>query len=118
MNASSSGAGSSSGANQRSSVDVVPARSSPPAGRASQVSDSTLRSSVRLHPDAEELDRLDLEAGLLAQLAAERVERVLVLLEEAAGNVPAGRARVVAAASEQHAAVALDERCAPGTEFA
>src|SRR5437773_11315109 len=47
---------------------------------------------VVLGPHAEELERLDLQACLLAQLAAKRVERILALVEEAAGNVPqAGR---------------------------
>src|SRR6187401_3050706 len=42
---------------------------------------------VAVHPGAEELQRLDLEPRLLAQLAAQAVERVLAFLEEAAGSV-------------------------------
>src|SRR5438105_12771761 len=49
---------------------------------------------VAVHPDSEELERLDLEAGLLPQLAAQAVQRVLALLEEAAGNVPAALDRL------------------------
>ena len=65
---------------------------------------------VWLHPDADEAPRLDLEPGLLAQLANEGVERMLVLLEEAAGEVPEADARVEGPPPEQQAAVALDER--------
>ena len=65
---------------------------------------------VRLHPDADEALRLDLEPGLLAQLTHERVERMLVLLEEAPWEVPEADARVEGPPPEQQAAVALDER--------
>ena len=54
--------------------------------------------------------RLDLETGLLAQLADEGVEWMLVLLEEAAGEVPEADARIEGPPAEQQAAVALDER--------
>ena len=63
-----------------------------------------------LHPDADEALRLDLEPGLLSKLANERVERVFVLLEEAAGQVPHADARVERAPPEQQPAVPLDER--------
>ena len=65
---------------------------------------------VRLHPDADEALRLDLEPGLLAQLAHEGVERMLVLLEEAPREVPEADARVEGPPPEQQAPVALDER--------
>ena len=63
-----------------------------------------------LHPDADEALRLDLEPGLLAQLAHDGVERMLVLLEEAAGEVPGADARLEGPPPEQQPAVALDER--------
>ena len=65
---------------------------------------------VRLHPDADESLRLDLEPGLFAQLAHEAVERMLVLLEEAPWEVPEADARLEGPPPEQQAAVALDER--------
>lgn len=64
---------------------------------------------ARLHPDADELLRLDDEAGLLAQLPDERVERMLVLFEEAAREVPLPNARVVGAPSKQQSAVPLHQ---------
>jgi hypothetical protein len=63
-----------------------------------------------LHPDADERLRLDLEAGLLAQLANEGVQGMLVLLEEAAGKVPQADARLERPPPEEEPAVALDER--------
>src|SRR5207247_4762365 len=65
---------------------------------------------VGLHPGAEELDRLRLEARLLEQLAAEAVEWVLALVEEAAGEVPEAGGRIVRTAAEQHASVLLHPR--------
>src|SRR5207247_591324 len=65
---------------------------------------------VRLHPRAEKVDRLRLEPRLLAQLAAEAVERVLALFEEAAREVPEPGRRIVRAPAEQHAPVFLDQR--------
>ena len=62
----------------------------------------------------EELGRLDLEAGFLAQLAPERVERMLELLDEAAGEVPEAGTGIVSPAPEQDAAVALDQRLRAG----
>jgi hypothetical protein len=64
---------------------------------------------IRLHPDADELLRLDLQPRFLAQLPDERIERVFVLLEEAAGQIPFSDARFVGAAAEQQLSVALDE---------
>ena len=69
--------GSSSGANQRSSTRSSAARSNAARDARVQVRERTVRPwSYRLHPDAEELRRLDLEPGLLAQLAdgARRVD--------------------------------------------
>ena len=43
---------------------------------------------VAVHPDPEEVERLDVETRLLAKLAAEAVERMLALLEEAARECP------------------------------
>ena len=63
-----------------------------------------------LDPDADERLRLDLEPGLLAQLADEGVARVLVLLEKPSGQVPEPEARLERAASQEQAAVPLDER--------
>ena len=63
-----------------------------------------------LHPDADELPWLDVEPGLLLQLPDERVERMLVLLEEAAGQIPEPGARLVRAAAEQQPPFPLDER--------
>ena len=72
---------------------------------------------VGLQPDAEELGRLDREPGLLAELAAERVERVLGFLDESARYVPEPGAGIVAAASEQNAPVPLDERLGAGNRI-
>jgi hypothetical protein len=60
---------------------------------------------VRLEPVPEEVEHLDLERGLLADLAPQRVERVLVLVQEAAGEIPQPLAGVQRAPPEQHAAV-------------
>src|SRR5262245_2404435 len=53
---------------------------------------------------------LDLEPGLLEQLAAKAIERRLALLEEAAEEVPATRIRLVRAQAEEGAFVLDDER--------
>ena len=45
---------------------------------------------VWLDVDPQELNRLDLEPGLLTELAAEPVERVLGLVEKASRKIPAG----------------------------
>ena len=62
-----------------------------------------------LHPDADELLRLDLEPRFLTQLAYERVERVLLLFQEAARQVPLSHARLVGAPPQQQAAVPLHQ---------
>jgi len=54
-------------------------------------------------------DRLDLEAGLLEELAAKRSERFLSLLEEAAGGVPVAVPERRRAATEEQAALLVDD---------
>jgi hypothetical protein len=56
---------------------------------------------VRLEPVPEELDRVDLERRLFADLPAQRVERELVLVQEPAGQVPEAGARILRAPAEQ-----------------
>lgn len=64
---------------------------------------------VRLVPEAEKGERLDLESGLLADLASQRLERLLALLEEAAGQIPVAAPRLEATAAEQYAPVVVEE---------
>jgi hypothetical protein len=64
---------------------------------------------VRLDVDAHQLDGLDLQARLLTKLASEPVDRVLGLVDEAAREIPVALARVVCAAREQDAPVALED---------
>ncbi len=63
---------------------------------------------VRLDPVAEELGRLDLERGLLADLSTQRIERMLVLVQEAAGKIPEARSRVERTTAEQHAPTGVE----------
>ena len=81
--------GSSLGANQRSSETSSAATGSPATIRAVQTRFSVAFASgavaVRLHPDPEEALGLDRQPRLLEELALEAGERVLVLLEVAAG---------------------------------
>jgi hypothetical protein len=56
---------------------------------------------VAVEPGADELTRLDVEPGLLAELAAQRVERALGLLEEPARKIPGVSIRVVGTTHEQ-----------------
>jgi hypothetical protein len=58
---------------------------------------------VGLEPEAEKGGRFELELGLFAHLASKRVERMLVLVEEAAGKIPKTGGRIDGAPSEQHA---------------
>ena len=58
---------------------------------------------VGLEPVTEELLWLDLERRLLAHFAPEAVERVLVLVQEAAGEIPPAFPGIAFPASEQHA---------------
>src|SRR5919109_2758202 len=57
---------------------------------------------VGLEPVPEELPGLDHERSLLADLAAQAVERDLVLLQEAAGQIPAAGRGIVRAPAEQN----------------
>jgi len=59
---------------------------------------------VRLQPVAEKFLRLDLEPGLLADLAPQRIERMLVLVQEASRQIPEALTGIERAAPEQHAA--------------
>src|SRR5688572_19294110 len=70
---------------------------------------------VRVGPDAGELQRLDLEPCLLAELTAQRVERVLAHAEESSGYVPLPGLRLEGAAREQESAIPVeDERACSG----
>src|SRR4051812_24729274 len=62
---------------------------------------------VRLEPEAQELERLELEARLLAHLATEAVERQLVLAQEPTRKIPQTLAGIERAAAEEHAAVVV-----------
>ena len=64
---------------------------------------------IGLDVDAEELDRLDLEAGFLEELPAEPVGGILGLLEEAARKVPVAPARLERTPGEEDAAVPLED---------
>jgi Cyclic nucleotide-binding domain len=58
---------------------------------------------VGLEPVTEEPGGLDLERGLLADLATQRVERVLVLVEKAAREIPEAGPGILCSPTEQHA---------------
>src|SRR5262249_9567240 len=75
---------------------------------------SLLTVAVAIHPGADELERLDLETRLLAELAAKRVERVLALLEEASGQVPLSPLGLDRPPSEQEATGAIGDEGAGG----
>src|SRR5438093_3041224 len=64
---------------------------------------------VGLVPETEEPERLDLEAGLFADFAPQRFQRLLALLEKAAGQIPTAAPRLEAAAAEQHASLVVEE---------
>src|SRR5712691_180456 len=64
---------------------------------------------VRFVPEPEKAEGLDLESGLLADLASQRIERLLALVEEAAGQIPIAAPRLEAPAAEQHAPVVVKE---------
>src|SRR6266576_7077455 len=63
---------------------------------------------VGLEPEPEEVDRLDLEGGLLANLPPKGVERMLVLVQKSAGQVPQTLARIERATPEQHSAAFVE----------
>jgi diacylglycerol kinase family enzyme len=69
---------------------------------------------VAVHPDSEELERLDLDSRLLAQLAAHAVPRMLLLVEKPARKIPLAGERVDAAPREQNAPVAVETDRARG----
>lgn len=56
---------------------------------------------VRLEPEAEKVERLELKCRLLAHFSPQRVERQLVLVEEAAGQIPQTLPRIEGAPPEQ-----------------
>jgi hypothetical protein len=64
---------------------------------------------IRLDVDPQELGGLDIEPALLAKLAAQRVERVLRLVDEATGQVPVALARLECTPREQHPTVTLED---------
>jgi cyclic nucleotide-binding protein len=63
---------------------------------------------VRLQPVPEEFLRLDLEPGLLPNLPPEPVERVFVLMQEAARQIPETLARIECSAPKQHASLLVE----------
>jgi hypothetical protein len=63
---------------------------------------------VRLEPEAEEVERFDLEARLLPELAAKRVDWVLVLVEEAAREIPPASTGIDGAPSQQDASALVE----------
>ena len=81
--------------------------------RASQTRLSTLAASrafaVRVDERAEERSRLDPDARLLVELAAEGVERVLSLVDEASEHVPEACVGIVGATPEEHATRVVDD---------
>src|SRR5262245_48526286 len=68
---------------------------------------------VAIHPDPDEVPGLDLEPGLLEQLAPEPGERMLALVEEAAWEVPVAAEGLAGAAGEEGAALVVghDRAC-------
>src|SRR5215218_7092666 len=69
---------------------------------------------VDVHLDRDELERLDLEPGLLAQLTDDRIAWMLALLEESAGQVPLALVGRPGSPAEQDAAVIGDDDGARG----
>src|SRR5262249_19697129 len=65
---------------------------------------------VAVEPGAEESRRLDLEPGLLAQFAAQRVDGMLGLVEKAAGHVPRAAVGIAGATDEQQPPFRIDEQ--------
>ena len=72
---------------------------------------------VWLDVDAEQPDRLDLEARLLQELAAQPVGGALRLVQEAAWEIPEAAPRLSAAASQEHPAVAFEDPLDPGNRI-
>ena len=63
---------------------------------------------VTVHPNAQELDRLDLEAGFLDQLPLDRVQRMLGLVHEPSRQVPAALVGLERPAPEKDASHVVD----------
>src|SRR5438876_3019083 len=63
---------------------------------------------VRLQPVAEKVEQFELEARLLAHLAAQPVHRVLVFVEKTTGQVPQPDARIERAPAGQHTSVRVE----------
>lgn len=79
------------------------------AGRACRPSEAEHGAAVvRLEPDAQELDRLDLERRLLPHFAPKSVDGMFVLVEEASREIPAAGAGIEGAAAEQHASLLVE----------
>ncbi len=57
---------------------------------------------VWLEPEPEEVDWLDLERGLLTDLAPQSVERMLVLVEKATGQIPKTLSGIDGSPAQQH----------------
>lgn len=69
---------------------------------------------VRVHEGADEVARLDDEAGFLEQLPAQPVQRILALLEESAGSVPEPRVGLLGATGQEDATVVVAEERSDG----
>src|SRR2546428_12271834 len=69
---------------------------------------------VGLEPEAEEIDRLDLESCLLTNLPPQAVERMLVLVEKPAWQIPETLPGIDGAKTQKHATllVEADRLCA------
>jgi hypothetical protein len=69
---------------------------------------------VGLEPEAEEIDRLDLESCLFTNLPPQAVERMLVLMEKPAGQIPETFPGIERAKPQEHATllVKADRFCA------
>src|SRR5439155_11448547 len=63
---------------------------------------------VPVGPDPEQAARLDPEAGLLLKLTPQRLERLLSLVDEAAGQVPESLRGLMCAAGQQDAPLGID----------
>jgi hypothetical protein len=64
---------------------------------------------IWLDVDPQQFDRLDLQTRLLTELAAKPLDGTFRLVDEAAWEIPVTLARVVRAARQQHAPVALED---------
>jgi CRP-like cAMP-binding protein len=63
---------------------------------------------VRLEPEPEELERVELERGLLPDLTAQSVNGMLVLVQETAGQIPPADAWIDRAPTQQHATLRVE----------